>query len=348
MLERAIDPFLTAPHRGKRDSGMTTGRNWAFGAGCGAVSALLFAVISTGSPLAFLLYLIAPLPILIATLGFGHHAGLVATVVSLAVTALIFSPMAGIIQALSIGLPSWFTAYLLLLGRSSEANETEKMEWYPLGRVLFWIIGLSVALTLSGALLIATDYASFIATFSRAVDVVLTYDPDLVAGLSPEDKAKFVETLSALLANIAAPISTSASVIISVILLWAAGRIVQASGRLPRPWPDLSTLALPRLAVPALVLSLALAIAADDYPALAGRISLAGLITGYCLQGLAVLHAITRPLKSRRGLLFAIYLVFVLLPGWPVIGIALLGIADMWLSFRTRFSTAPLPSNTAS
>ena len=327
---------------------MTTGQNWAFGAGCGAVSALLFAVISTGSPLAFLLYLIAPLPILIATLGFGHHAGLVATLISLAVTALIFSPLAGVIQALSIGLPSWFTAYLLLLGRSSETDAPEKMEWYPLGRVLFWIIGLSAALTLAGAVMIAPDYAGFVATFGRAVDVVLTYDPDLVAGLSAEEKTQFIETLSSLLANIAAPISTAASVAISVLLLWVAGRIVQASGRLPRPWPDLSTLKLPRLAVPALVFSLALAIAAHDYPALAGRIGLAGLITGFCLQGLAVLHGITRPLKSRRSLLFAIYLVFVMLPGWPVIGIALLGIADMWLSFRTRFSTAPLPSNSAS
>jgi len=325
---------------------MTTGKNLSFGAGCGAVSALLFAVISTGSPLAFLLYLIAPLPILIATLGFGHQAGLVATLVSLAVTALIFSPFTGIVQALSIGLPSWFTAYLLLLGRSSPSDDPVTMEWYPLGRVVLWVVGLSSAITLIGALLIAPNYESFVATFGRAVDVVLTYDPDLVQGLSADDKAQFLRSLSSLLANIAAPISAAASVVISVILLWVAGRIVDASGRLPRPWPDLSTMALPRLAVPALVLSLALAIAAQDYPALAGRIVLASLIIGFCLQGLAVLHAITRPLKSRRSLLFAIYLVFVLLPGWPVIGIALLGIADMWLSFRTRFSTLPLPSNT--
>jgi len=325
---------------------MTTGKNLSFGAGCGAVSALLFAVISTGSPLAFLLYLIAPLPILIATLGFGYQSGLFATLVSLAVTALIFSPLAGVIQALSVALPSLFTAYLLLLGRPSSNDDPATMEWYPLGRVLLWVIGLSSALTLIGSLLIAPNYESFIATFGRAVDIVLTYDPDLVAGMSADERAQFLKTLSSLLANIAAPISAAASVMISVILLWVAGRIVQASGRLPRPWPDLASLALPRITVPALVLALALAIAAQDYASLAGRIVLASLVVGFCMQGLAVLHAITRPLKSRHGLLFAIYLVFVVLPGWPVIGIALLGIADMWLSFRTRFSTTPLPSNT--
>ena len=57
-------------------------RNYAFGAGCGAVSALLFAVIATSSPLAFPLYLVAPLPILIATLGFTHLAGLSAALVA--------------------------------------------------------------------------------------------------------------------------------------------------------------------------------------------------------------------------------------------------------------------------
>ncbi len=326
---------------------MTNIRNLGFGAGCGAVSALLFAVISTGSPLALILYLIAPLPILIATLGFGHHAGLAATLFAFAVTALIFSPLAGVMQAVSIGLPAWFSSYLLLLGRpSANGTETNPMEWYPLGRVLLWIIGLSAGLTIAGAVLIAPTYADFIETFGRAVDVVLTYDPDLVAGLSPDDRAQMVTTLASLMANIAAPISAAASVLISVVLLWVAGRIVQASGRMPRPWPDLASTALPRLAVPALILCVGLSIGAHDYPALAGRVGLAALAMGFCLQGLAVLHAISRPLKSRRGLLFALYLSFVVLPGWPILGFALIGIADVWFSFRTRFSTASLQHKT--
>ena len=250
-------------------------------------------------------------------------------------------------QALSVGLPSWFSSYLLLLGRptSNEAG-AEATEWYPLGRVLLWIIGLSAGLTMAGAVLIAPTYAEFIETFRRAVDIVLTYDPDLVAGLSPDDRAEMITSLSGLMANIAAPISAAASVLISVILLWIAGRIVQTSGRLARPWPDLGSTTLPRLAVPALILCAGLSIGAHDYPALAGRVGLAALGMGFCLQGLAVLHAISRPLKSRRGLLFALYLSFFLLPGWPIVGFALIGIADVWFSFRARFSTAFLQQTT--
>ena len=48
----------------------------AFGAGCAA--AFLFAVSAESSPLAMLLAYLAPLPIMIATLGWGLDAGAIA------------------------------------------------------------------------------------------------------------------------------------------------------------------------------------------------------------------------------------------------------------------------------
>ncbi|MFL5206734.1 MAG: hypothetical protein ACJ8AR_12815, partial [Microvirga sp.] len=50
----------------------------AIGIGAGVVSALLFGVVITGSPLAMLLSVIAPLPIFIAALGWNHRCGLIA------------------------------------------------------------------------------------------------------------------------------------------------------------------------------------------------------------------------------------------------------------------------------
>ena len=44
----------------------------------GLVSALLIGVIVKATPLALILYLLAPLPILIVALGWSHRAGLVA------------------------------------------------------------------------------------------------------------------------------------------------------------------------------------------------------------------------------------------------------------------------------
>ncbi len=48
------------------------------GLGAGAASALLFASVASGSPLSILLFYLAPLPILIAAIGWSHWAALIA------------------------------------------------------------------------------------------------------------------------------------------------------------------------------------------------------------------------------------------------------------------------------
>ena len=45
------------------------------GIGAGAATALLFASVASGSPLSVLLFYLAPLPILMAALGWSHWAG---------------------------------------------------------------------------------------------------------------------------------------------------------------------------------------------------------------------------------------------------------------------------------
>ncbi len=317
-------------------------RNYAFGAGCGAVSALLFAVIATSSPLAFPLYLVAPLPILIATLGFTHQAGLTAALVAFLVTSLVFSPLAGTVHALSIGFPSWLMGYLALLARSTE--NSENAEWYPLGRLLMWNVALSVMLTFTGALMLGTDYPSFVASFEELIGEMITLEPALFGTLATGDQAGTIAAIANVMALLAAPISAAISTTLSVLLLYIAGRIVKASGRLPRPWPDLASVSLPKVALPVFLLCLMLTATASDFAGLFGRIGFAALLIAYCLQGLAILHKISRPIKSRRAILVMIYSVFVLLPGWPILGFAVLGIADVWFVFRSRFPGADLPS----
>jgi hypothetical protein len=50
------------------------------GIGAGAATALLFASVASGSPLSVLLFYLAPLPILLAALGWSHWAALIAAV----------------------------------------------------------------------------------------------------------------------------------------------------------------------------------------------------------------------------------------------------------------------------
>lgn len=313
-------------------SSLAPWRNLGFGAGCGAVSALMFSIVATGSPLSLALYAAAPLPVLIAALGFTHQAGLAAAITATLAVVLIFSPIAGLAYAIAIGIPSWGLGLAVNLAREHNG----KTEWYPLSRILVWIIGISVFLTLVGALALAPDYPSFLAAFDDFVDGIEAVDPTIFDGLDAVARGNAIASLSRLIAFIAPPISAAISVVSFVVLIYAAARIVKASSRLPRPWPDLARITLPRAAIVILVLSIAGSVLLPDYAGLLSRITLAALTMGFCLEGLAFVHLISRPLKSRRPVLAMLYFTFVALPGWPILGFALVGIADAWFSLKER------------
>ena len=62
------------------------------GVGAGVVTALLFASVASGALLSIFLFYLAPLPILIAALGWSHWAALVAAVTAAAGLAAFLSP----------------------------------------------------------------------------------------------------------------------------------------------------------------------------------------------------------------------------------------------------------------
>ncbi|HVY56863.1 MAG TPA: DUF2232 domain-containing protein, partial [Xanthobacteraceae bacterium] len=87
------------------------------GIGAGAATALLFAAVASGSLLSVLLFYLAPLPIMIAGLGWSHWAALVAALVSASGLAVVFGPFFLFAVLVAVGLPAWWLAYLALLAR---------------------------------------------------------------------------------------------------------------------------------------------------------------------------------------------------------------------------------------
>ena len=123
--------------------------------------------------------------------------------------------------------------------------------------------------------------------------------------------------------------------ILNTFNLWLAARIVKVSGRLRRPWPDLSSMALPGI-TPGL---LAAAIAGSFLPDLPGMLSgvlAASLFMAYALMGFAVLHAITRGMGGRALMLVGTYFAVVVF-GWPILAMSLLGLAETAFNIRARF-----------
>ena len=144
-----------------------------------------------------------------------------------------------------------------------------------------------------------------------------------------------------------APAAAAIVIMMTLTLnLWLAAKITATSGRLHRPWPDLKSTALPPMTLAALFVAIAFCFSGGLLAILA-QIVTAALMMAYALTGFAVLHTLTLALKNRAlwlGCAYAIVVVF----GWPVLAIAVLGLADAVFGFRQRYLQGrppPLPAS---
>jgi hypothetical protein len=126
--------------------------------------------------------------------------------------------------------------------------------------------------------------------------------------------------------------------------LWLAAKITETSGRLRRPWPDLRAVTLPPMTLAALCVAVAFCFV-GGLTALLAKVIASTLMLAYAFTGFAVLHTLTLALKSRAFWLASMYAIVVMFT-WPVLVIAVLGLADAVFSLRTRFLRSrppPLP-----
>src|SRR5437773_4243537 len=108
------------------------------GISAGAATALLFASVASGALISVLLFYLAPLPILIAALGWSHWAALVAAVTASTALAAVFGTFFFIAFLVGVGLPAWWLGYLALLARPATSATPDGLEWYPAGHLIVW------------------------------------------------------------------------------------------------------------------------------------------------------------------------------------------------------------------
>jgi hypothetical protein len=301
----------------------------AIGIGAGLVSALLFAVVITGSPLAMLLSFVAPLPIFIASLGWNHRCGLLAALTGAAALALGISATAGLAFAIGWALPSWWLAYLALLGRPVGPGT---MEWYPTGRLLLWIAICAALITVLGILSLGDgSYEAYKTNVHEAFSGYLeSREPQASA-----DVPGASEIVRYLVGGL--PLLFAFNFVMVLALnLWLAAKSVKVSGRLPRPWPEIPSTIMPLTAPVQFAAALAVAFAPGIVGA-AGRAVLGGLAAAFALQGLAFIHDASRGRAGRTFLLSTIYMLAFLASTISLPLLALLGIADVAVGLRSRF-----------
>jgi Predicted membrane protein (DUF2232) len=319
------------------------------GAGSGLVSAALFASAATATALAGILFYLAPLPICLAGLGWGGAAALVSALAGTLVVSLVLGPATGSLFAFAIALPIAFLTYLALLSRpaveapgdGTAASGAAALEWYPLGRLVAWAALIAGGLAGILVLILGYDQDAYRESIRQMLEHSAIKDLDKDGTLFTE------ENLANLALVIARALPAAFAIVwlsIALFNLWIAGRIVDASGRAIRPWPDLHALELPNF----LVLLFAVAMAASFIPGLPGLVAtgFAGaLLFAYVLQGLAVIHTYSKGMPARALLLGAVYFGILLL-GWVAILVAILGLAEPMLGLRQRGSKPPQPPDT--
>jgi hypothetical protein len=304
------------------------------GIGAGAAAALLFASVTSGTLLSIPLFYLAPLPIMIAGLGWSYWAALTAAVTGALALGVIFGAVFVFAFLAGAGVPGWWLAYLAMLARPAGGHEGP-LEWYPTGRVVAWAAILAALLVVVAIPNLGTDGESFRAGLHDALARMLRVQTGapadtpltLPGGTDPE---RFINFLVSVIPATAAVLAT----LTNLFNLWLAGRVVKFSGRLTRPWPQISAMRFPPMLTAALVLAIALSFA-DGLIGVVGSIFSASLLMAYGALGFAVLHSITQGMNSRPFLLAGTYLV-VLMIGWLVLALCLLGVLDTMIDVRAR------------
>ena len=311
----------------------------------GSASALMFASIISGALISLLLFYLAPLPLMVAALGWGPIAATLGGIAAASGLGLMFGLPYCIAFVVTVALPAWWLGHLALLGRplpntgsgNGAAPAAPVLEWYPVGRILLWIAGFAILTTVAAMLTLGTDAETITGSLRRGLTRIL--GPRDLA--SPGDNERWI----AALAIIAPAAATIVAMMTLTLNLWLAGKITATSGRLHRPWPELKRAELPPMIL--VVLSVALAFCfVGGIIALFAQITATALLMAYAITGFAVLHTLTLALKGRTFWLCSTY-AFVMVFGWPVLAMVALGLADAVFGLRERFlrgKPPPLPA----
>ena len=312
----------------------------------GAASALMFASIISGALISLLLFYLAPLPLMVAALGWGPIAATIGGIVAASGLGAIFGLPYCIAFAITVAVPAWWLGHLSLLGRplpgaaagNGSAPAAPQLEWYPVGRILLWIAGFAALATIAAMLTLGTDAETITNSLRSGLSRIL--------GARDAASSGDIERWVAALAIVAPAAATIVAMMTLTLNLWLAGKIAATSGRLHRPWPDLKSAELPPMTLVALSVALAFCFI-GGLAAMFAQITTTALMMAYGLTGFAVLHTLTLALKSRVFWLCCTYAIVVAF-GWPVLAMIALGLADAVFGIRQRYlrgKPPPLPAS---
>lgn len=266
------------------------------------------------------------IPLFLSGLGWGVIGGSISVAAGAVIAGIFIGPLFGLTYVVTCGLPVLILVRQSLLWR----EEDGKISWYPTVHLMISWMMVCIALSAMAVFLLYVDddlrnglieqFNLIVPQFRQQGGVFETVTAEKLVRLMPQ----FFGPLW--------------GIIILVSASLAQGVLTRFKRNI-RPTPEFSGLQMPKwlasLTIGVIILSLFM-----DGP---GVILDAVVITSeivFFLQGMAVIHKVSRSWTYRPMVLVAVYLIMVLM-FWPVLVITILGLADSWIGFRNRVAAAP-------
>jgi hypothetical protein len=286
----------------------------------GLASALLFAGLVTQSSGAVGLALVAPVPIMLASLGWGSASGFVAALAAFgAVAAAAGTLNAGFSVLIPVALPAAILGHIAGLARPIEGPHGQpQLDWFPVRRILLSATLLAAAACIALGALIGFDRDELAPLVAEA----LTQQ-----GASGDLQSAQVQEIAHFVVGAIPFVQPAFLLLTLVICLYVSAAIARTSGRLQRPRDDIpATATLPRNALTLF----AVALAASFLGGTAGTVAavlVGALALAFTFVGLAALHRRTRGRPSRVLILFTTYAAIALL-SFPLLAFLVLGLFE--------------------
>jgi hypothetical protein len=309
----------------------------AIALGAGAAAGLLFVGLAQNSALPTMLAYLSPLPIMIATLGWGADMGFIAICVAAGLAAALLGPWPGADFAATVAMPSWLLATLVTFRRARPPGSPRKFEAASIGLIVAAAAAIGALVGASELVILEIEYGDYDKGVAALAAKLAPFIQDTVDGIITLPAGFSVDDLAALLIRVEPAFLAASMVIMLAVNLYVSARAVQLSQRLVRTWTALpENLVLPPVLGFALCACIGVALAFSGTPRHVAWIGVGALAAAYLFQGFAVAHALSRGLSYRTPLLFGVYVLGLLAPPWTLSIPVTIGLLESLLSLRAR------------
>ncbi len=269
-----------------------------------------------------LLFLLSPLPLIIAGLSYNALVAALAALIGCLALSFVQNPALPLMYGLVAGLPSW----LICAGAANYQNKDSKIT--P-GHVVFGIACYVCILIISATAIIVPDHSNLANYLSEMIkeSFKIQGETNTLSNFDEKDA-----NVISIFARVLPHMSAISFFVMLVSSSYLGAKIALMSSLLRQDWLDFRVLKMPVLAFISILIALPLNLA-PGYIGLGGEIFILLLSLCFMLQGLAVLHFKVAKSIYWRWLILVSWSAIIIF-GFIGLGFTLIGLADFIFDFR--------------